>query len=388
MNSIGRVYLMADRKEVLDYLRNQQKAAEIEAKMNGVNVWVLLGAIGVVGWQLFSVPAAKLWSDYELIARTLVAATALYMMSPLTGRSSSERDELRYSRTNFSEVDSPFLMLLMSVLVSLPGVALWLLAGKSFGAIVSSLFGLGFLILSLSSILKPLFPQSKTMERFPKPEFGLTKRADMVGDLFVGALMMVTFIEQIIHASGMPGGFSSDETKPVMLLGVLYLLVLITITRKHKNYSIAWTYDLETDILLGVISPEVAIRRIENRRLGHRLQDVVDRFFDDLDQRFTEIDSKLTECNDKMIAAKEIPEQYPAERAARVKAASEDLTKGIDTLAADCKDFREYLSILEQKSGSARKAVLAPVLASLQLRHKLYEERVQEKKIKLRRLLT
>ena len=32
---------MADKKEIFDYLRNRQKAAEIEAKVNGVNLWVL-----------------------------------------------------------------------------------------------------------------------------------------------------------------------------------------------------------------------------------------------------------------------------------------------------------------------------------------------------------
>lgn len=379
---------MADKKDVLDYLRNQQKAAEIEAKMNGVNVWVLLGAIGVVGWQLISVPATKLWSDYELIARTLVATTALYMLSPLAAKSSGERDDLRYSGTNFSEVESPFLMLLMSVLVFLPPAALWLLAGKSVGAIVLSLVGLTFITFSSISILKPLFPQSQTAERFPNPEFGLTRRGNVMTELISGALFIVAFIEQILHTGGMRSSVSIDEIKPIMLLGVLYLLVLITITRKRQNYSIAWTYELETDVVLEIISPEVAIRKIENRRLGHRLQDVVDRFFDDLDQRFTEVDSKLTECNEKISAAKEVPEQYPAERAARVNAASEGLANRIDALAADCAEFREYLTKVEHKSGTRRRVVLAPILASLKVQHKLYEERVRKTRLQLSRLLT
>jgi hypothetical protein len=61
---------MADKKEVLDYLRNQQKAAEIEAKMNGVNIWVLLGAIAVVAWQLTAGSVARLWNEPELVLRT------------------------------------------------------------------------------------------------------------------------------------------------------------------------------------------------------------------------------------------------------------------------------------------------------------------------------
>lgn len=378
---------MADGKEVLDYLRNQQKAAEIESKMNGVNVWVLAGAIGVVGWQLISTPAAKLWSENDLIARTLVAATALYMLSALAGRSSSTRDDIRYSRPDFSEVESPFLMLLISMLIFLPPAALWLLVGKSIGVIILSFLGLLSIIFSLSSILKPLFRQSQTMERFPKPEFGLTKRDDAIAELVMGALLIVPIIEQILYIRNMQSGVSV-EIKPTILLGVLYLLALITIARTHKNYSIAWTYELETDIVLGIISPEVAVRKIENRRLGHRLQDVVDRFFDDLDRRFSEVDSNLTECNEKINAAKEVPAHYPAERAARLNAASDGLADMIDALAADCSEFREYLEKLEQKSGKGRKAILEPILASLKVRHKLYEQRARNTRLELSRLLS
>lgn len=379
---------MADRKEVLDYLRNQQKAAEIEAKMNGVNVWVLLGAVAVVGWQLTSVPATRLWSDNELIARTLVAATALHMLSRFIGRSDGERDELRYSPINLTEVDSPFLMLLMGVLMFLPPVALWLLAGKSVGVIVLSFVGLALITIGSISILKPLFPASKKRERFPKPEFGLTRRADVVGFLVFSILLIVTFADQVAHFRDIEGGVSIDDAKPMMLLAVLYLLVLITVNRRQKNDSIAWTYDLETDVVLGVISPEVAIRRIENRRLGPRVQDVLDRFFDDLDRQFTEVDSKLTECTEKINAAREVPEQYPAERAARVKDASEDVASRIIALAADCKEFREYLVKLEKKPSGGRKAVVAPVLASLKARHETYEEHARTAKLQLERLLT
>ena len=294
---------MADKEDVLGYLRNLQKAAEIEAKMNGVNVWVLLGAMAVVGWQLTSTPAAKLWSDYELVARTLVGAVTLHILSLLIGGSSGERDELRYSRANFSEMDSPFLDLLMGVLIFLPPVALWLLAGKSVGAVVLSLLGVMYIVSSVISILKPLFPVSQKMERFPKPEFGLTRRADVTRYLLFGALFVTAIIEQIAHFRGIQGGVSIEEVRPMVLLAALYLLVLITVFRKMKNNGIAWTYELETDIVLGVTPPEVAIRKIENRRLGPRLQDIVDRFFDDLDQRFAELDTMLVECTEKINAA-------------------------------------------------------------------------------------
>jgi hypothetical protein len=381
-------HMMADRKEVLDYLRNQQKAAEIEAKMNGVNVWVLLGAIAVVAWQLTSVPSARLWNDQELTARTLVSALALHMLSSFFGRSSGERDELRYSRTNLSEMESPFLVLLQGVLIFLPPAALWVLTGKGVGVVVLSFLGLLFIVLSAIAVLKPLFSVSQERGRFPKPEFGLTKRANVAGTLVFGVLFLVALGEQINHFLSVQSGMPIDEAKAIVLLAVLYLLALITVGRKQQNDSIAWTYDMETDLILGTITPEVAIRKIENRRLGPRLQDVVDRFLDDLDQRFAEVDSKLLECTEKINAAKEVPEQYPAERAARLKSASEDVATRIDSLAADCKEFRDYLAKLEQNPGGGRKSVLAPILTSLKARHDAYDERVRTARLQLKRLLS
>lgn len=378
---------MADKKEVLDYLRNQQKAAEIEAKIDGVNVWVLLGAIAVVGWQLTSVSVARLWSEYELTARILVAAVALHMLSLQLTRSDSERDELRYSRTNFSEMDAPLLMLLKGVLLFLPPVALWVIAGRSVGVIALSFFGLVFVLVSVIAILNPLFPKSQKKDRLPKPEFGLTKRADTATNLGFGALFLWALVEQIAHFAAIGDRISIDDAKPLMLLAVLFLLMLITVNRKRKNDSIAWTYELETDLVLETISPEVAIRKIENRRLGPRLQDVVDSFFDDLDQRFAEVDSKLTECVEKIGAANAVPKQYPAERAARLKGASDDVVSRIDMLVADCREFREYLAKLEQKPSSGRRAVLPPVLASLKARHEVYVKRAQTAKDKLTQLL-
>lgn len=379
---------MTDKKEVLDYLRNQQKAAEIEAKMNGVNVWVLLGAIAVVAWQLTSVHAARLWSDHELTARALVAAVALHMLTWLIRRSSNQRDELRYSQTNLSEMESPFLVLIMGLLLALPPIALWLLAGKGVGVIVSGGIGLALVVLSSIAILKPLFSMDQVKERFPKPEFGLTRRADVAGDLVFGVLLLVGLGEQIAYFLNMRGGVSIDEVKAVMLLAVLYLLVLITVSRKQRNDSIAWTYDLETDLILGSITAEVAVRRVENRRLGPRLQDVMDRFFDDLDRRFAEVDTKLLECAERIRSAKEVPEQYPAERAARLKAASEDVTAQIDSLAADCKEFRDYLAKLEYKPSGRRRSVLAPLLAGLKVRHETYDDRARTARLQLRQLLT
>jgi hypothetical protein len=379
--------MMGDKKELLDYLRNQQKAAEIEAKINGVNIWVLLGAMAVVSWQLTASPAGRLWNDFELILRTLVASVGLYGLSWFIRGSIAERDELRYSGTIFDDVDSPYLVLIKSVLILLPPAGLVVIAGKSVGTIFLSLLGTIFVVLSIVFILKPLFPASSSKEKFPKPNFGQTKQAGLIFSLLFAALLVVAIAEQFMHLINIQGGVALDDAKQMVLLAVLYQLVLIAVSRKLQNDSIAWTYELETDLILGAISPEVAIRRIENRRLGPRLQDVMNRFFDDLDRRFRALETMLDECTEKMQAANKVPEQYPAERAARVREASARVTDQIDGLIADCEDFKSYLKRLEQKPSAGNRRVLTPILESLKARHELYNDRAQTAKSKLRRLL-
>lgn len=376
---------MADKNEVLDYLRNQQKAAEIEAKINGVNMWVLLGAMAVVGWQLTSSSNGKLWSDYELVLRTLVLSAALSMLSFFVRISNSERDELRYSRTNFVEVPSPFVLLFKGILILLPPAGLFVLGVKSNGAGVVGIFGLIFVLLSIGAILKPLFPQSK--ERFPKPEFGPTRRGELILTLIFGTVLLLVIVEQLFRIAA-EGNVSLEDARQMGLMAVLYLLVQIALSRKLQNDSIGWTYEMETDLVLGAISSEVAVRRIENRRLGPRLQDVVDRFFDDLDQRFIVLGTTLKDSDEKLRDAKQVPEQYPAERAARVKEASDRAAAQIEQLAADCKEFRSYLDKLEQTFSGFKRADLAPVLASLKARYESYDDRVRAAKSELRRLLS
>lgn len=374
---------MADKKEVLDYLRNQQKAAEIEAKMNGVNVWVLLGAIAVVSWQLTASPATKLWNDQELVLRTLVAVVALTMLSWLIRRSDQHGEDLRYSTSNFVDIESPYLVLLKGILILTPPVGLIVMTGKSLGAIALAFMGFSFVAVSITAILGPIFRVKSVREKFPKPVFGISRRAQVGFELLFGLLFLAAIAEQIAYLGKIHGGISMEEVRQMVLLAVLYLLIIITVGRRLQNDSIAWTYEMETDLVIGAVSPEVAVRRIENRRLGPRLQDVVDRFFDELDKRFDALSLMLEECSDKIASAKQVPEEYPAERASRVQEASAQVAKHIADLSADCKEFKIHLSKLELKLiGNSQL-----VLSSLASRHKSYEDRAREAKSKLDRLL-
>ena len=378
---------MPEKRDVLDYLRNQQKAAEIEAKVNGINLWVLLGAMAVVGWQLMSSFGGDLWQKHELVLRTLLAAEALFLLSWLAKNSGSVGEEIRYSRSGMDEMESPFLVLLQGLLLLIPPLMFIVVVGKTFGSIALCLMGVAFVGFSARSILRSAFSVPVKQEKFPKPDFGLTKRADVIGDLVFGAIFVVSIVEQGAFLQSAMSGLSADDAKQLVLMGALYLLVGFAVRRKLHSDSTAWTYELETEVVLEAVTPDVAIRRIEHRRLGPRLQDVMDRFFDDLDRRFAVLDTRVEDCRQKLLAAKEVPDQYPAERAARVKEATDSVSSDIESLVSDCGEFRTYLSRLEEKRKGGRMAVLAPVLTSLKSRHESYDERARSAKLEMRRML-
>lgn len=380
---------MDKKKDVLEYLRNQQKAAEIEAKINGVNIWVLLGALALVGWQLISVPSSTMWSDHELIARLLVVAVTFHLFTSIVSESTNERDELRLSRTSLIDNSSRFLVIAYGALITTPNIAL-MLQTKTFllGPAGVSVIGFAALAFGIVPIYRAMFPLDNNDQKFPKPTFEPSKQVNIALSLIFIFIFIAVLTNEILLLKAMQTDKLIAELKPMVLLVALYVLLLLTVSRKLRNDQIAWTYELETDVVLGVASPEVAIRRIENRRLGPRLQDFLDRFFDDLDQRFADVDAKLAECKEKVTQAMEVPAQYEFERSARLQAATPEVRKMIEKLDDDCQEFLQFVQQLAKRSATTQVAILVPVLAQFKTRHEKYSKRVNELKIQLNQIVS
>lgn len=375
---------MAENKEVYDYLRNRQKAAEIEAKVNGINLWVLLGAISIVTWQLLG-SVGDILGQSELALRALLCADALYLFSTLGG-GRRLRGEVRYSRLDLAEVESPFLMLLLGTLLLLPPTALALVAGMSWSSVICGFFGLAWVVFGVAAIVYRLLNLEANSEKFPKPAFGPTARSSVLFDLLSGIALSITLVAQGSLAWEHREVFTSDLAKQLILVAALYLLVVTAVQRRLQSDGIAWTYELETELLLGTVSAEIAVRRIEHRGLGPRLQDVMDRFFDDLDQRIGQLDLLFDQCRSKLESVREVPKEYGTERAARIQEATNALSAHVEGLANDSDEFGRYLKKLEARNIGARKAILSLHLASLRSRYEIYAGRIRGAKARLRGL--
>lgn len=367
---------VAEKKEILDYLRNRQKAAEIEAKVNGINLWVLLGAIGVIGWTLLSYLHVDLWSHREFGVYVLLCGEALYLFSWLCSPTKGIREELRYQHWRADDVESPFLVLMEGLWLLVPPALHIAVTGKNFVAAFMGLFGAGIVVMSIIAIVMRVIGKRSDTERFPKPSFALSPKSDVTGDVVIAAGFILVSGVQI---SGMLSTASVpvDAVKVLALLVALYLLVLVAIRRRRGSHSIQWTYELETDILVDAVSPDVALRRIEHRALGSRLQDVMNKFFDELDRKLETFDVALKKSVASLDGIDAIPTEYHVERRARVDTATLEAKSLLDQMLLDIREFSKYLETLGEKKSDAR---VATAMESLASRKEIYRDKVDSAK--------
>lgn len=363
---------MSEKKEIIDYLRNRQKAAEIEAKVNGINLWVLMGAIALVLWQLIEVVNPIILIQLESALRVLLCVEAAYLFFWMCSQSRVIQNDLRYLRGE-GDIESPFLTLIEGVWILIPPGLFLAVAGRSFSAGFLILLGSLFVGAAVSSLHSKLSRTSDQQRRFPKPQFSQTTRSDFIGVLVFVVPNVLVIFEQIVALAGQSSWIDKDFFKCLALLAAFFLLVMVAIHRKQASNGIQWTYELETDLLVGSVTTENALRRIEHRALGPRLQDVMDRFFKGVDDKFLIFDRSMDQFREALVTVEQIPAEYLAEREARSKEASTKSQANLNELKADIAAFSEYLEKLEGRKADGR---VAAVLQSLAGRNKAYRDRI------------
>lgn len=340
---------MTDKKEVLDYLRNQQKAAEIDAKVNGINFWVLLGAMALIVWHLLGTADSTVWHEHELLLRVLVATQGSVLFVRMCGIRGPQENAIRFTPWRLKDMDAPFLDIINGTILILP-VGFLIYFTKDYTAVITGLVGFVFLTSGCAALVRLIRGDDLEGETLPEPSFGNNQRTNSIISIcFISGLIFL-----IIHQSQIAIDLllepKIESTKVLAGIAVLYALILLAIQRRASGESIRWTYRLETELLLENITPEIAIRRIEHRALGPKLQDVMDRFFDGLDQKFDLFESLRDDCSRQLKEVSSVPKEYAAERNARIEAATQRCASTLVDLNAEHKKLSDYLSRLKIKT--------------------------------------
>ncbi|WP_183007050.1 hypothetical protein [Achromobacter sp. UMC71] len=371
-------------KEIIDYLRNVQKSAEIEAKINGINIWALLGAAALIAWQLLG--SIALWDDIyaELALRATLCAQALYFLISLTIPSNYRKDEPRYISTFREDAYTP---LIVGVVVLLPVFLYWHFIGSSLILILPGLFGCVAMWISISTICHWLRgPHEHQLDRLPKSHLSLSPVRDHVVTIIFIISFGVMIASELKNMIPTLAVLPAEVSKSLCLVAVLYMVILAIIAKRQKNHSISWTYGLETDLLLKLTAPEDALKQIEYRRLGIRLQEVMNNFFNDLDETFEKFDYAVRLCAEQLNTASQVPSYDAEERAARSQRIASTAASLIAEAETELGKLIDYLDRLDIKHKLDKRSI-ALVLRNIRKRQEEYSSKAVQKKRELQLLV-
>ena len=338
---------MTENKIIFEYLRNQQKSAEIEAKVNGINLWVLVGAIAVIFWKLIDLFDIAMMIQPELILRFLIGAEAIYLILIFCSITYYWRNDLRYNKILLNEINSPLLFIVEGLLVLLPPLLFLLFVKIEINICIFLFFPIILIFGGIGAIYSLLKEPEKGADRFPKLDFTSSYQTDfIIRFILISVSAFVSVSQGISIAHNIT--VTTNVLKYYALLVSFYILVLAAIERHLKSQKIQWTYEIETDLLVGAISSAVAIRRIENHQLGPKLEDVMNTFFDDIDKKIELLQESISECQLPLENIKKIPQEYKVERKDRVNEATKGVRKNLDVLQSDISDFSNYIEKLKK----------------------------------------
>jgi len=369
---------MPEKKELFDYLRNRQKSAEIEAKVNGINIWVLLGAISIIIWKLFDSYGSPVWSQVEFILRAVLISESIYVINGSISAIKDGGGDIAITPKFLSELNLPFLLLCQGLLVTIPPAILAWQFSAGWDSVPLIILGAIYLCLALWVISVQIIDRPKDPQKLPQPYFKTGARASVLTSIVICAPLIVGLVKQWRYFSANITTLDASICKTLSLIAALYLLIMIIIDRRWMNSRTSWTYELETELLLDTVSPDVAARRIESRSLGPRLQDIMDRFFDDMDKRVKNLSDLLDECAPVFEEIRKIPVEYSVEREARYKDATKVYDENLANLTADLKEFAKYIG-----SRNIRYRLHDSQLVGLQGRCQKYSKQLDALKNKL-----
>ena len=121
-----------------------------------------------------------------------------------------------------------------------------------------------------------------------------------------------------------------------------YWLLWLLLKQHHLHFRDAWTYRLERDLLLNLVSVDDALRGIENRALGARVSDVMADFWRDLENRQKILKDRITTIREAAREIGEIPKDYKDEIRARAQGVSVPAKEAVSALISAHEEFVEY----------------------------------------------
>lgn len=379
---------MDKRKEVFEYLRNAQKAAEIDAKVDGVNIWVLMGGLALIIWQLVARVESDILKDVEFSSSVFLLSLTVYLLATFFLSRNKWSTETRYSAIDYGATELPYVELAQSILIMAPVTLSLFATGLGFANVLYGLLGVGLFGTSIFHICRGMIPTSEKEKIVLSTKFATgPTTGGVLGLCFLGALSFAAYEQfRLLTSKASLGTASAIEA--ILLLGGVYILAFLALRQRAKANRIAWTYDLERELLLEVVSPEVALQRIEHRALGPRFEDVMNAFVNDLDSRFDEIGAEWASAKEDLAAIIDIPVSYRTERSSRTQDVAKPILEKLENIIDDATKLADHLLELAKQKRIAKRPVVAALIPRLVERQRSYVSRAKGMIAELKSMVT
>lgn len=303
----------SQRKEIFDYLRNEQKQEEKRSKVSGLTSWALVAAVCLLIWEITKLDRLAVSAQtLDLTIRVLAIAWLLYISANITIKDRNDKS-LRFQNLGDFSFKAPVLVLGSIIWFFVPCVA-YSVRFTSFAPInaIPAALLLGLLKIGLDRIFDGT-------GRFPAPRFNSQGFSDSLYTVIGFSIFLLLQVQQDIKsiANGF-GVLSMNEIRSVLLLVAIYWVIYLLLEKQVTTLTADWAHRIERYLLIGTIDAKEAIRQIEQRVLGTRLSIVLDEFWDELRSEQRQCESDVKDLQDALAKIQTIPEEFSSERASRL----------------------------------------------------------------------
>lgn len=368
------------RKEVIEYLRDEQKLEEQETTNSGINAWVLVGAFSLIVWQVVPIDrTAFTWAAFDVFIRFAVISEVAHLAAHAFVTSGGD------GRLRFQQWQSPGAPVVSAVITAWT-LAPYALYTKYISHLTPATLILGIILVAISVVL---FQGSRGRTgRFPAPRF----KSQSTTENNIGSIgILVLAIGQIaIDGTVLIGTvplLPTSQIQLVLLLFAGYWAVQLMLKKFLSSVVTGWAHRLERFLVLGIVSPKDALRQIEQRILGTRLSTFIDEFWDELEDAQKASQASVEEFEKAIAAVGTIPTDYAAERKARVQGPAEAALaklKRVNALHQELTSFTERA--VKSQRESPKKGVVG-ALEAIVARHRELFQTTQHLERRYRALL-
>jgi hypothetical protein len=335
-----------NKKEIIDYLRNKQKAAEIESKVNGVNIWVILGAIGIVIWQFLGTYDLGLGFPLQLFLKACLITEAVFVLVnakiPIPIATSKE---VRFKAYSNNQHEYPFLTLFTQSLIAIPPAAFIAKFGWSFSSVVLLALNLAVLIAFTYSYGRLIFVRKR--KRFiPKSQLAPEVKPMAWIAISLCALMFAVVIIELMSIFRHLDLITEHSVKVTLIALAAFWLTYLLLCRHRQLFSDSWVYDLESELVLGVTTASEAIKILEHRLLGPKLSGIIEDFFHELNGKLDGLENRVEQLKKDVKRIEELYEENDPKKGDAIMNLDESLVDNLGALTQYHDDFMSYLEEL------------------------------------------